>query len=162
MKTADQLQTLMREKKLTLSTAESCTGGAIAAALTRIPYASEYFLGSVVSYSNQMKSDVLHVPESMIQEHGAVSPEVAAAMWEGILSISNSDFAIAVTGVAGPTGGIPEKPVGTVWAAVGRKGEVPEVWNIAASGDRESIICQTVEAVLSKLLQQVKALRVSG
>jgi len=157
MKTADALHALLREKKLTLSTAESCTGGAIAAALTRIPGASDTFAGAVVSYSDQMKSDALHVPEAVIAEHGAVSPEVAVAMWEGILALAKTDAAIAVTGIAGPSGGTPDKPVGTVWAAVGRGGENPEVWNVSASGDRESIIQQTVEEVLLKLLEHLKA-----
>jgi len=155
MSQADQLQKLMRENKLTLSCAESCTGGAIAAAMTKIPSASDYFLGSVVSYSNDMKVDVLGVPEELIEEYGAVSSEVAQAMWQGILAIVESDYAIAVTGIAGPTGGTPKKPVGTVWAAVGRRGEEPALWNVRASGTREEIIEQSIDAVLGKLYELI-------
>jgi len=156
MKIAEELQAVMREKGLTLSTAESCTGGAIAASITKIHDASEYFLGSVVSYANEVKIGVLGVPEGLIKEYGAVCPEVATAMWEGVLSAIGSDYAIAVTGIAGPGGGTSEKPVGTVWAVVGKRGEEPVVWNIGASGSREEIIAQTVEAVLAKLLEIVK------
>lgn len=156
MSLAEQLQSVMREKKLTLSTAESCTGGAIAASLTKIPQASEYFLGSVVSYSNEMKVEVLGVSEELIEEYGSVSSEVAVAMWNGILSVVDCDYAIAVTGIAGPTGGTQGKPVGTVWAVVGRRGEEPEVWNVGASGSREEIIGQTVEAVLAKLIEVLR------
>lgn len=146
---------IMRKKKLTLSTAESCTGGAIASRLTKVPGASDYFLGAVVSYSNEMKENVLNVPHELLEKEGAVSCEAVQAMWEGILGLTSSDFAIAVTGIAGPTGGTPEKPVGTVWAAVGRRGEEPETWNLKATGDREQIIDKTVEAVLSRLIKKL-------
>ncbi|NGX57974.1 MAG: CinA-like protein [Chlamydiae bacterium] len=145
----------MREKELTLATAESCTGGAIAARLTKVPDTSMYFLGSVVSYSNSMKEEVLHIPHTLIVKHGAVSPEIVRAMWEGILSLTGSDYAIAVTGIAGPTGGTPEKPVGTIWAAVGKRGEEPYIWNVKAEGDRETIIEATVDAVLNQLVEKL-------
>ena len=98
----------------TLSLAESCTGGSIAAHLTQLPGASGYFLGSFVCYSNHLKTAVLHVPEEVLKKHGAVSPETARRMALGAQQISGSDFALAVTGIAGPSGGSPEKPIGTI------------------------------------------------
>ncbi len=138
-------------KKLTLSMAESCTGGALAAALTRYPGASAYFLGSIVAYSNEVKTKVLGVPQEIIQAKGAVSPEVAREMLQGAFNVTGSDYAMAVTGIAGPTGGTPEKPVGTVWGAVGRRGQEPKVWKIPTHGHREMIITRSVSALLSQL-----------
>jgi len=154
-KIAEELQSLLRGKKLTLATAESCTGGAIAATLTAIPDASHHFLGAVVAYSNEMKQDLLKVSSTLLEKQGAVSPDVAVAMWKGILSVTHADYAIAVTGIAGPTGGTSKKPVGTVWAAVGKRGKEPEVWNVDASGSRTEIIDQTVDAVLVALRNMI-------
>lgn len=141
---------------MTLTAAESCTGGALAARLTAFPGASQYFLGSVVAYSNQLKMDFLSVPEALLQEKGAVSEEVVKAMVEGLLLRTGSDYGIAITGIAGPTGGTPEKPVGTVWYAVGRRGEAPVAWLLKARGNREMIAARGVNAALSKLLQLAK------
>lgn len=105
----------LKTKGLTLATAESCTGGNIAHVITSIPGSSAYFEGSVVSYSNKVKTCVLQVPESDIENHGAVSKEVVCAMAKGIMSLLSVDCAIAVSGIAGPDGGTPDKPVGTVW-----------------------------------------------
>jgi nicotinamide-nucleotide amidase len=106
---------LLSDRKLTISVAESCTGGYISHRITNISGSSSYFNRGVVSYSNESKIDLLHVPEEMIRKFGAVSEEVARAMAEGIRKISSSDIGIAVTGIAGPTGGTPEKPVGLVY-----------------------------------------------
>lgn len=114
---------LLSGRGLTLSVAESCTGGALSAKFTEISGASEYFLGSVVSYSNDVKTGVLGVSAEDINEYGAVSRQVAVQMAEGVRRICGSDYAIATTGVAGPTGGTPEKPVGTVWIAVAAPGK---------------------------------------
>lgn len=105
----------LKTKGLTLATAESCTGGNIAHMITSMPGSSAYFEGSVVSYSNKVKTCVLQVPESDIENHGAVSEEVVCAMAKGIMSLLSVDCAIAVSGIAGPDGGTPDKPVGTVW-----------------------------------------------
>lgn len=102
----------------TLAVAESCTGGAIASRFTAMPGASEYFLCGVVAYSNEAKVSVLGVDARSIEQHGAVSREVAEQMAEGARRVSGADYAIATTGVAGPSGGTEEKPVGTVWIAV--------------------------------------------
>ena len=115
---------LCHSRKLTLATAESCTGGMVASRLTAVPGSSEVFLGSVVAYANGVKEAGLGVPAELIAEHGAVSAEVAAAMAEGARERLGADVAVAVTGVAGPGGGTAEKPVGLVFAhAVGPDGE---------------------------------------
>lgn len=103
---------LLRRRGLTLVTAESCTGGLLGDLLTNVPGSSEYYLGGVVSYSNQLKMRLLGVPESMLEEHGAVSEKVAAAMARGVRARLGGDVGISVTGIAGPDGGSPEKPVG--------------------------------------------------
>ena len=105
---------LVRQNK-TLACAESCTGGLIAHKITRLAGVSQVFMGGVVSYANQAKEDLLGVPHELLVQHGAVSPEVAAAMAEGARQKFGADIAVSTTGVAGPTGGTPEKPVGLVW-----------------------------------------------
>jgi nicotinamide-nucleotide amidase len=109
---------ILNENHKTLSTAESCTGGNIARLITSIPGSSAYFLGSIISYSNEIKHKLLDVPEKLIKQHGAVSREVAESMAEGAVKKFNSDYSIAVTGIAGPTGGSLNKPVGTTWIAI--------------------------------------------
>ena len=109
---------IMAEKGLTLSTAESCTGGRIAALITQHAGSSKVFLGGAVSYSNQLKESILGVNPATLQQYGAVSEETVTEMAAGAFKNFRSDFAIAVTGIAGPDGGTPEKPVGTVWVAV--------------------------------------------
>ncbi len=109
---------LLAEHSFTLSTAESCTGGNIAKQITGIPGASEYFIGSIVAYSNDIKKNILGVRSEELSQHGAVSKEVVVQMAEGVKKLMKTDFAIAVSGIAGPTGGTDEKPVGTVWIAI--------------------------------------------
>jgi len=108
----------MIKHKKTLGVAESCTGGHLAARLTSHPGASEYFLGGVVAYSNHLKERVLAVPAETLKAHGAVSHETALEMVKGIQKLTGADYAISTTGIAGPDGGSPEKPVGTVWSAI--------------------------------------------
>lgn len=110
---------LLKEKNKTLATAESCTGGHIAHLITSITGASNYFKGSVISYDNSIKENVLHVPAATINSVGAVSEETVTAMVTGVLQTMQTDYAIAVSGIMGPDGGTTEKPVGTVWIAVG-------------------------------------------
>lgn len=105
------------QKGLTLATAESCTGGNIAHLITSISGASAYFKGAVVSYTNDVKANVLHVPQDILDKYGAVSKEVVEAMARGVQDALDTDCAIAVSGIAGPDGGTPELPVGTVWIA---------------------------------------------
>jgi nicotinamide-nucleotide amidase len=109
---------LLQERKATLSTAESCTGGRIASAITSVPGSSAYFLGSVISYANDVKVNLLNVDGDAIHAHGAVSEDVVIQMANGVKEQLNSTYAIAVSGIAGPDGGSEEKPVGTVWIAI--------------------------------------------
>jgi len=106
---------LLTDKNLTLSVAESCTGGMIAHILTNVPGSSEYFDRGVVTYSNKSKTQILNVPAELIEQHGAVSSEVAKEMARGIRTISETSIGLSTTGIAGPSGGSPEKPVGLVW-----------------------------------------------
>jgi nicotinamide-nucleotide amidase len=110
--------TMLRRNKKTLALAESCTGGNIAHLITSVPGSSNYFLGSVVAYSNESKANILGVKEELIQEKGAVSRQVCEQMAEGVRERFGADYAIATTGIAGPNGGTPDKPVGTTWLAV--------------------------------------------
>lgn len=115
------IQHLMIRKGLTLSTAESCTGGFIASRITDLPGSSGYYTGSIVSYANYVKEDVLQVSHDTLEEFGAVSKECAEEMLEGLIDLTNTDVGIAVTGIAGPGGGSDSKPVGTVFVSVGNK-----------------------------------------
>jgi nicotinamide-nucleotide amidase len=147
------LQKLMVLRKLTLATAESCTGGDLAARLTKISGSSAYFLAGLVAYSNQMKEKLLAVSSKTLQIHGAVSRETVEEMVEGALTVTGADFAIAVSGIAGPTGGTKEKPVGTVWGAIKQRGQrgftgkIP----IRKGWDRASIIEYSSTYLLSHL-----------
>src|SRR6185295_16345117 len=109
---------LLRQHMLTIAVAESCTGGLLASRLTDVPGSSDYVERGVVCYSNRSKVELLGVPEAHILEHGAVSEPIARAMAEGIVARSGTSIGIGVTGIAGPTGGTPDKPVGTVAVAV--------------------------------------------
>jgi nicotinamide-nucleotide amidase len=110
---------LLKKNGKTLGTAESCTGGYIAHLITSVPGSSEYFKGSVVSYANAVKEDVLQVDGQVLKNFGAVSKETASQMVKGALKVLKTDYALVTTGIMGPDGGTPEKPVGTVWVGVG-------------------------------------------
>jgi len=129
---------LCRARSLSLATAESCTGGLVSARLTSVPGASDVFRGGIVAYSDELKRAQLGVPDEVLREHGAVSPEAAAAMAAGARKRLGADVAVSVTGVAGPGGGTPEKPVGLVYL----HGETPDASHgieFDFPGDRESI-----------------------
>ncbi len=131
---------LLRKAGATLATAESCTGGLTAERLTRVPGSSDTFVGGVVAYSNRLKTELLGVPAELIAEHGAVSEPVARAMAEGARKRLGADYAIAITGVAGPGGGSPDKPVGTVDIAIAGPGDGEvEARRFRYPGDRERI-----------------------
>ena len=115
MKPEDRIGILLREKQLRLAVAESCTGGLVASRITDVAGSSDYFEAGVVVYSNRAKQVFLSVPAESIAAHGAVSQEVAEKMAEGIRSVTGADIGVSVTGIAGPTGGRPDKPVGTVY-----------------------------------------------
>ncbi|HHY05387.1 MAG TPA: competence/damage-inducible protein A [Clostridia bacterium] len=114
----DVVAQLLLKKNFTLSTAESCTGGMLAESLTAVPGSSAYYLGSIVSYANSVKARLLGVPQDLLEKHGAVSREVGMAMAQQIRVLTGSDLGIGITGIAGPEGGSPEKPVGLVYIAL--------------------------------------------
>jgi nicotinamide-nucleotide amidase len=141
---------LLRDKGWWLAAAESCTGGVIAARITRIPGSSEYFKSSVVSYSNESKMHFLGVKEATLKEHGAVSRETAIEMAEGALRTSAADIAISTTGVAGPGGGSEAKPVGTVWIGLARR-DASDARLFKFSGDRDRVINGAAQSALNWL-----------
>ncbi|MDR0645493.1 MAG: competence/damage-inducible protein A [Elusimicrobiota bacterium] len=131
------LAEILTIKKLTLSTAESCSGGNIAHIITSIPGSSAYYLGGVVAYSNELKKNLLNVNSASLKKYGALSESVAKQMAENIRKITGSDYSVATTGIAGPAGGTPEKPVGTVWIAVsGNKETLAERFLFSANRER--------------------------
>lgn len=150
---ADRLQA----KGWQMATAESCTGGLIAAACTELAGSSAWFDRGFVTYSNQAKTDLLGVDADLIAAHGAVSEPVARAMAEGALLRSGVQMAVAVTGIAGPTGGSPGKPVGTVWLAWAAKGMPTRSQCCLFDGDRAQIRQQTCGRALKGLVQSVTA-----
>ena len=139
----------------TVSAAESCTGGLISSLFTSIPGSSEYYLGSVTSYANSVKSGVLGVPEEIIRENGAVSEECVKAMAEGVRRITGSDFSVATSGIAGPGGGSEEKPVGLVWIAVSSQMGT-EAYRMAFKGDRKRNIDRFAANALNLLRKKIK------
>jgi nicotinamide-nucleotide amidase len=132
---------MLRSKNLTMSTAESCTGGNIARLITSVPGSSAYFKGSMIAYSNEVKSNGLNVDPRLIEKHGAVSKEVVEAMVKGAIEKFNTETAVATSGIAGPDGGTPDKPVGLVWIAVALKERVYSR-EFRFGGHRELIIEQ--------------------
>ncbi|MBE0677622.1 MAG: competence/damage-inducible protein A [Bacteroidales bacterium] len=145
---------LLRNNNLTLSTAESCTGGKIASLITSVAGSSVWFRGSVVAYNNSVKTGVLGVDPETIRLHGAVSEETVVAMALGIRELMGSDYAVAVTGIAGPAGGTPEKPVGTVWISVASdSGIVTEKHTFA--DDRLINIQRSASTALNMLIKQI-------
>jgi len=147
----------LAERGEAMATAESCTGGLIAAACTSRPGSSEWFERGVVSYSNAAKRELLGVADALIAGHGAVSAEVARAMAEGVLARSPAAYAVAVTGIAGPGGGSPAKPVGTVWIATARRGGAAAATLLNASGDRGAVRERSVVVALELLLARIEA-----
>lgn len=141
-----------RAEGLKVATAESCTGGLIAASLTEVPGSSDVFERGFVTYSNEAKTEMLGVPASLIAEPGAVSEPVARAMAEGTLAFSRADIAVAITGIAGPGGGTPEKPVGLVFIGAARRGQPAIVERHVFAGDRAEIRRATVHRALELLL----------
>ncbi len=144
----------LRARGWLLATAESCTGGMIAAACTALAGSSDWFDRGFVTYSNASKSELLGVPATLIELHGAVSAEVAFAMAEGALAHSQAALAVAVTGIAGPTGATPGKPVGTVWLAIASRGEGARAELLQLNGDRAAVRAQTVHHALVRLRER--------
>ncbi|MGL4318927.1 MAG: CinA family protein [Pseudomonas sp.] len=149
---AERLGAQLRAQGAQVCTAESCTGGGIAEAITRIPGSSAWFEAGYITYSNAQKTAQLGVPSELFGRVGAVSQEVVEAMVHGAQQHSQARFAVAVSGVAGPDGGSPEKPVGTVWLAWG-DGEQRFSQRCQFAGDRDAVRRQTVEWALLGLLR---------
>lgn len=144
---AEELGSLLLKIGKSVSTAESCTGGNIAHKITLVPGSSAYYKGGVVAYANEVKSGLLGVCQSSIMEHGAVSRSVVEQMAEGVRTLAGADLAVATSGVAGPGGGTPEKPVGTVWiAATNGKSVLSECFHF--EGGRAEIIEKTTEKAI--------------
>ncbi|MDB5999166.1 MAG: competence/damage-inducible protein CinA C-terminal domain [Rhizobacter sp.] len=147
----------LRQRRLTLATAESCTGGLIAAACTAIAGSSDWFERGFVTYSNTAKTEMLGVPADLIARAGAVSEEVALAMADGALRHAGTSLAGAVTGIAGPGGGVPGKPVGTVWLALAGVGLSSQAVRLQLAGDRAAVRNQTVAHALRLLLEACRS-----
>ncbi|MCH7343484.1 CinA family protein [Pelomonas sp. CA6] len=144
------------QRRERMGTAESCTGGLIAAACTSLAGSSQWFERGVVSYSNQSKTELLGVPAALIELHGSVSGEVATHMAHGLLAHAPIDWALAVTGIAGPSGGSEAKPVGTVWLALVHERQPVRVWKELFPGDRQEVRLQTVRAGLTALCEALE------
>lgn len=140
------------QSKKTLALAESCSGGHLSARFTSMADASKYFLGSLVTYSNAFKKSYLNVSPKTLMESGAVSREVADEMLLGLMNESEADYGIAITGIAGPTGGTAEKPVGMVFIALGVRGKKPHVVQCQFKGNRAEVIHETCERALMELM----------
>lgn len=145
----------LRETQKTLALAESCTGGLIAAELTAEPGVSAFFKGGVVAYSNEVKAKILGVPPKILATYGAVSKETAFEMAEGVQKLINTDLAIAVTGIAGPTGGTVDKPVGTVYIALASKNTKTTVAHFCFSRTRKQIQHDTCLMALKMVLEKI-------
>lgn len=152
---AERLIEEAASRNMTISLAESCTGGMIAGSVTDVPGASKVFLGSAVTYSNEAKIDILGVDPGIINDHGAVSSQCAEKMAEGARKIFKSEIALSVTGIAGPDGGSKEKPVGTVWFGISYN-EATYTFKKQFSGERALIRNSAVETALKALLERVQ------
>jgi len=141
---------LLRERRLTISVAESCSGGLLASRITDVPGSSEYFERGAVCYSNRAKEEMLGVPAALLAAHGAVSEPVAGAMADGIVERSGSDVGVGITGIAGPGGGTPEKPVGTVAIAV-RTPSAVQIRTFQFLGARDMVKKKSAQAAMNML-----------
>lgn len=152
---------LLKARRWLMATAESCTGGGISHAVTDIAGSSEWFDCGFVTYSNTSKSELLNISEALIAQHGAVSEEIAAAMAEGALASSSAHIAVSTTGIAGPTGAVPGKPVGTIcfgWSVNG----ATQTERLVFAGDRKAVREQTVRHALLGLQRRLTAIETAN
>ena len=152
---ATKVGAALQAKRLVLATAESCTGGGVSQAVTEIAGSTAWFDCGFVTYSNNSKTELLDVPAALIAQFGSVSEEVAGAMAEGALSNSNGDMSLSTTGIAGPTGAVPGKPVGTVCFGWSR-GDTTFTERLVFQGDRQAVREQTVIHALRGLLRFIE------
>lgn len=155
----NEIGEMLRSRQLTMGTAESCTGGYIAHLITRVAGSSDYFNGGVVSYSNEVKHNVLGVSEESLVQHGAVSRPVVEQMALGAVRVLGCDCAVATSGIAGPGGGTPEKPVGTVWIAAALKDKVMSGC-FHFGTEREENIRLAAETALKMLMDMIKGISI--
>lgn len=150
-----EISDLFWKEGLTLATAESCTAGNIAAAITAIPGSSHFYRGGIIAYSNEVKENLLGVNPETLENKGAVSEETVIEMVKGAMKSMNSDCAVATSGIAGPTGGTPDKPVGTVWIAVGKQEKIVTMKLEGDEGRQKNIANATQKALqmLRNILQ---------
>jgi nicotinamide-nucleotide amidase len=147
---------LLRRRGWRLACAESCTGGLLSGALTDVPGSSEWFAGAVVAYANAVKTRLLSVPRAVLLEHGAVSRETVLAMAAGVRSALGAEAGLAVSGIAGPAGGSPDKPVGLVWLAFDLAGRA-EAEEHRFAGGRAEVRRAAVAAAVNGLLARLRA-----
>ena len=149
---------LLKQHGMTIATAESCTGGRLAAALNSQSGSSAYYMGSVVAYDNTIKEQVLGVQKDTLMQYGAVSEQTVREMAEGVRKLMHTDYAIATSGIAGPTGGTPDKPIGTVWIAWATpKGTEAQCFHFGAAREREQITQRAVTAALVELIKSLNS-----
>ena len=149
---------LLKQQGMTIATAESCTGGRLAAALNAQSGSSAYYMGSVVAYDNSVKTNVLGVSPEILNTDGAVSESTVRQMAEGVRTLLHTDYAIATSGIAGPTGGTPDKPVGTVWIAWATpEGTQAQCFHFGAAREREQITLRAVTEALVRLVECLKS-----
>ncbi len=151
-----QLGQYLTERKWLLAVAESCTAGGLSREIVSVSGASGWFDCGFVTYSNEAKASMLDVPESMLKEHGAVSAEVAKAMAQGTLAHSRANIALSTTGVAGPAGGTPNKPVGTVFIGLALRSGQVYARLLHCSGNREAIQNETIETLLAWACEHIQ------
>ena len=154
---AERLGRILNGRGWTVATAESCTGGLIAGAITEIAGSSAWFDRGFVTYSNEAKVEMLGVRSTTLDAHGAVSEATAREMVAGALTRSGATFAVAVTGIAGPAGGTPAKPVGLVWLAWGRRDGPVDTQSEHFEGDRAAVRTATVQRALEGLIERASA-----
>jgi nicotinamide-nucleotide amidase len=150
-----EIQEALYDNGKTLGTAESCTGGRIAEAIISVPGASNYFKGGIVSYTNEVKEKLLHVSHEVLEEQTAVCEEVAKEMVVGACDALDCDFAVSATGVAGPTGGTPDIPVGTIWLGYGSKDDV-RAFKLTEDNGRDINLAIATNKVLRLFLDYIK------
>lgn len=152
----EQLAVALRAKNWRIATAESCTGGLIASTITDRPGASEFYEGGFITYSNDMKIKFLNVELETIEKYGAVSPETAKAMAKGVLNNTNANVSLSVTGIAGPSGGSAEKPVGLVYIGFGLRGGVTQANEYHFTGTRQDIRLQAIREALKLAIEIIE------
>lgn len=145
----DEVAQLLKLRRLTISAAEACTAGLIGYMLTKAPGSSQYFIGGVTAYANSVKQGVLGAPEALLKERGAVSREVALAMAHGVRRLMSTDIGVSATGIAGPTGGTPERPVGSFFIAIATSSGVETCEEHRWNGDRLANKERAAQAALS-------------